>query len=478
MRKKHISWLIGWLGLSVIIGIWLSQFYTAFFASLGWVVSGITLFAIAAINRQRAAVFLVILAGLLIGLSRGSQGQIDLGAYQPFIDQHITARGIVAEDTAFGAKGDQRLKLKNVEVEGEELPGEIWLSTPSLAEVKRSDRVEVSGVLSEGFGNFPGAIYRADLKRVERIENADVARDVRDKFAEAIRQLVGEPEASLGIGYLVGQRTALPEDLTEKLRILGLTHIIVASGYNLTILVRFSRRIFAGISKYLSVLAGFILTFSFILVTGLSPSMTRAGLVTSLCLVAWYFGRTIHPLVLLPLAAGVTAMINPAYVWGDLGWFLSFAAFGGVIVLSPLLVHYFWGADRPNSILQIAVETVSAQLATMPIIALAFGQYAPLAVISNLLILPLVAAAMIATFLAGMAALIFGSNLPWLGLPAEAILGYMTWIVDKLAQLPIAVAEVSVGIPALITCYIVLGVICMYLYRRTHHDFSDDSIID
>lgn len=477
-RPVHISLLIGIFGLCITAGIWSSQYVSGYFVSAGWIVCGVFLFVIASVNRQRLAVILVIIAGFLIGAARGGINQIGLNTYQPLFGKNVTVEGTVVEDTAFGAAGDQHIKINNITVKGEGLQGIIWLSTQSLTEIKRSDRVKVSGRLSEGFGNFPAAIYRADLISVERIEYSDVARDIRDKFADGVRKVVEEPQASLGIGYLVGQRTALPEDLTENLRILGLTHIIVASGYNLSILVRFSRRLFAKISKYLTILVGFVLTFSFVLITGLSPSMTRAGLVTGLCLVAWYFGRAIHPLVLLPFAACVTALINPAYVWGDLGWYLSFAAFGGVIVLSPLLIHYFWGAVRPNSLLQILVETVSAQLATMPIIALAFGQYAPLAIVSNLLVLPLVAFAMAATSLAAVAGLILGSDLYFLGLPAQWLLGYMTWIVDKLAQFPLAVAEISFSTGVLVACYIVLISVCIYLYRRTRHDFHEDNIIE
>ncbi len=63
-----------------------------------------------------------------------------------------------------------------------------------------------------------------------------------------------------------------------------------------------------------------------------------AGLSSS----AWYYGRTIHPLVLLPCVGGNCAIDNPQFGWGDLGWQLSFACQQGVIMLAPLLHSYFW----------------------------------------------------------------------------------------------------------------------------------------
>lgn len=102
-----------------------------------------------------------------------------------------------------------------------------------------------------------------------------------------------------------------------------------------------SRKLFLKLSKYLSALLSGIMILCFMAVTGLSPSMTRAGLVSSMSLLAWYYGRGFHPFVLLPVAAAITVLLQPSYVWGDLGWQLSFAAFIGVMVLGPLLQAYF-----------------------------------------------------------------------------------------------------------------------------------------
>ena len=151
-----------------------------------------------------------------------------------------------------------------------------------------------------------------------------------------MREVVKEPQASLGIGFLTGQRSTLPDSLDEQLRIVGLTHIVVASGYNLTILVRFARRLFVRYSKYWATVSASVMICGFVLVTGFSPSMSRAALVTGLSLAAWYYGRKIHPLVLLLFAAAITVLINPSFLWGDIGWALSFTAFAGVMLLAPL----------------------------------------------------------------------------------------------------------------------------------------------
>lgn len=333
-------------------------------------------------------------------------------------------------------------------------------------------------MLNEGFGNLPAAMYRAKLVHIERPKYSDMGRQVRDWFAGVIRKVIPEPEASLGIGYLVGQRSVLPEKLDDQLRVLGLTHVVVASGYNLTILVRFTRRSFMRFSKYLAFLTALLMVGGFALMTGFSPSMSRAALVTVLSLVAWYFGRTIQPLVLLAVVSAVTAYINPTFVWGDIGWYLSMFSFAGIMILAPLARHYFFGKDAtPSLIPSIVLETMSAQLATLPLIAYIFGQYSPYALLANVLVLPLIPFAMLATFIAGVVAAFspaLGEIVQW---PATIVLQYMITVVDIVSGLPGAAYEFTVGLEFLIGGYVVLVAICLILWRKTKHNFGKDNLV-
>lgn len=478
IRKIHSSWVIAWISSGVLLGVIFSLRSGDIFTSPAWLVVGASFTAVCLINRRILIIFVAVIAGLCIGLYRGSSVYSAQSGYEKFFGGEAVANGTVAEDTAFSSEGQQSIRLKNMVLEGESLPGQVWVSTTDLSEIKRSDQLTVKGRLDSGFGNFPASIFRAEILKINRIPHADPALEVRDKFAEATRKSIHEPEASLGIGYLTGQHSALPENLNNNLRLLGLTHIIVASGYNLTILVRFARRIFAKISKYLATFVSLTLVFCFILVTGFSPSMSRAGLIAALSIIAWYFGRRIHPLVLLPFSAAVTVLINPSFMWGDIGWYLSFAAFAGVMILSPLLLHYFWGRKTTNQAHQIFLETMSAQIATAPIIAYTFSSYAPLSIAANLLVLPLIPAVMALTFIAGGGSLIFGSLAPFFGFPASLFLSYMTEVIDRLASLPFSGGNIEVGLPHLISTYAILIIITIYLKRRTNHNFKQDSIIE
>jgi competence protein ComEC len=305
-----------------------------------------------------------------------------------------------------------------------------------------------------------------------------MALDVRDGFAGNIRQAITEPEASLGIGYLLGQKSALPSDLVDALKVAGLTHIVVASGYNLTILVRIGRRLFAKISKYLAMLTGSGLIVGFVAMTGLSPSMTRAGLVAGLGLWAWYYGRKFHPITLLAVAASVTVLVNPSYVWGDLGWLLSFAAFAGVMIIAPIATAYFFGEGNVPFVGQLLIETISAQIATLPIMIMAFQQLSVIAPIANLLVLPIIPLVMLLVALAGVGVMVVPAFAGVIGWPAEQLLHIQIGIINWCADIPWALEKPEWQWWGVVLYAAMLTTIIMHMKFRAGYKLYTASIVE
>lgn len=410
-------------------------------------------------------------SALLIGLGYGSAHLGERSIYEAFINKSITITGKVKEDPSKTTSGSTSLQLHEVHIDDALLPGSVYVSVRKVIDVKRGDIVTVAGLAKEGFGNFPLSISALSPSRVIRPIPGDVGRVVRDWFADKVRQNIPEPQASLGIGFLTGQKSALPEDLSDALKIAGLTHIVVASGYNLTILVRMARRLFVKTSKFLSAVSSSVMILMFMAVTGLSPSMTRAGLVSGISLMAWYYGHKLHPFTLLPFAAAITILINPSYVWGDLGWQLSFSAFAGVMLVAPLLQRYFFGEKEPGMLRQILGETIAAHIITVPIIALSFGTISNVAIIANILVVPLVPLAMLLTFICGVWAI---ASLPFAGLvaiPTDWLLGYMVKVAQFVSELEWAQSELTLAGWYWALYVIILVVAWFWAWKVTRFDF-------
>lgn len=478
-RKVHSSWLIAALCAAIFLGILMARYIQlSSVKQIICVIIAITTIIIVFWRRYVYLIPILIISGLLFGLWRGSLLQNDLTRYERLYGKTVIVEGSVRDDVDTGSSGMAVIRLGNIIIENKSLPGTLYVTTINTG-MQRGDKLILSGKLTAGFGSFSGIIYRASIKQIIQPQPSDIARVVRDWFANAIRKVVPEPESSLGIGYLVGQRRALPADLVTALQIVGLTHVVVASGYNLTILVRLARRLFEKVSKYLSALSAVIMIVAFIAITGVSPSMARAGLVSVLCLAAWYYGRKFHPIILLLIAMAITVIINPMYAWGDLGWQLSFAAFAGVMIFAPLATRYFFGDKKPGFIQQILIETVSAQIVTAPIIIMTFGQFSNVAILSNLLVLPLVPCVMLFIFFAGLGALILPLSVATIiAVPSVWLLKYMIVVINYLASFPWAMSVVKPSFLVIVAIYLAIVTVCVCMWRVTKYNLRDSNLVE
>lgn len=455
--------------ISVVIGIGLVA--AGLRLGLWWLVVAVALAFLCARRRAIVAVSAAAVAGLVLGAICGTHQAQQLAGYSAHYGQKVVVTGTVSEDPTYD---DQQkvMYIEQVAVNGNGLPGKIRVKSIAPVDPRRGDKVEVKGKLLDGYGNYQASVYFADL-RVTEVANSPID-TLRREFAARIFSLLPDTQAGLGLGFLVGIKSSLPDSLNNELKILGLTHIVVASGYNLTVLVRLARRIFAKSSHYQMTVASAGLVGCFVLVTGFSPSMSRAGLVSGLSILAWYYGRRIHPALLISSVAAGTGMVNPLYVWGDLGWWLSFLAFGGVMLLSPLLQRRIFSEREPKLIGQVMLETICAQLTTLPLIIFIFGNLAVLSVVANLLVVPLIPAAMLFTFMAGVIGPFF-AHAAW---PAIWLLGFICQLVHLMAQVSWASVKFSIGLPVFIGCYVVLAAAFVLLLRKTKHDYLGKSVIE
>ena len=479
-KKLHISWLLavaaGALLVSIAVSVWSDKML---FGSVAWLLTGSALCIIVMYKRYVWLLPLLIIGAGMIGFWRGSAEVSSVHMYDPYIKQTVSLSGTVSDDPSEGkSKSNLRLRLTHVTIDGQSLGGVVWVDSNTNLDIKRGDTVTVYGNIGEGFGTFSASMYRAIVQKVERPQPGDVARRLRDWFGEAVGRVIPEPEASLGLGYLVGQRRNLPPDLDENLRRVGLVHVVVASGFHLSVLVRLTRRFFAKISKYSAAIATSGIIVGFLAVTGMSPSMARASLVSGLSLLAWYYGRKFNPVVLLIVVGALTALYNPTYLHGDMGWMLSFASFGGVMILAPLLQRYFFGNKKPGTVRQILGETISAQLVTFPIVLYGFGQISNVAVVANLLVLPFVFLAMILVFVAGVASLSVPAIAALFAWPAIVLIGYMVGVINYLAELPWAMSEFEIPLWAVYVAYIGILGLCVYLSHATKFRLRDANIVE
>ena len=334
------------------------------------------------------------------------------------------------------------------------LAGNYKISGFGVPMIHRGDRVRISGKIFPTRGANQAVMAYTQLERIG-LDNSWMNRFTR-RFSAGMQSALPEPQASFGLGLLIGQRNNLPQEITNQLIMVGLVHIVAVSGYNLTILVRAATRLKLK-SKYQQLVLSLSLIAGFVLMTGFSASIVRAAIVSILGLWAWYYGRDFRPVLLISFTAALTGLFNPFYVWGDLGWYLSFLAFFGVLVVGPALSARLF-KKQPKIITSVALETISAELMTLPLIMLTFGQLSLIGLVANVLIVPLVPLAMLLSAVAAGAGMLIAPFAGWLAWPARLLLTYILDLIHLLSTIP------SIFLQRSISTYVMIGFyVCVIL---------------
>ncbi len=285
-------------------------------------------------------------------------------------------------------------------------------------------------------------------------EQWDFVVSTRDWFAERIDSALPETESRLSMAYLLGIKDGLPGKLSDELKAVGLAHVVVASGAHLSILVGMVKKVFGRVSRFAVVFFSELLILLFMVMVGWTPSIMRAGIMTTLELLTWYIGRRFAPWRIILTTMTITILINPLY-WTNLGWLLSFASLGGIMILGPMLTRFLYGKEKPNFVAGIILTTVAATLMTLPITLYYFGSISIIAVVANLLILPTLPYVMGLVFLTGLFAGVPGVGVA-VGFVTEKLLQYHIAVVEFFAAQKYFIIEVPIGNPWVYILYIVV----------------------
>ncbi len=282
---------------------------------------------------------------------------------------------------------------------------------------------------------------------------------IKDDFSGKIAELLEEPQRSLLLAILTGQKGMLPQSVVSDFSETGASHIIAVDGYKVTIIVS----LLTALAFYLGRRAVFWLTiaavFAFVIITGAPSSVVRAAIMGFLLLIALNIGRQYSIVPALFFAALVMLVINPKILFWDVGFQLSFAATLGIVYFLPVFnqltpkIPEIFGAKK------LFLITLAAVLSTLPIILLDFGVLSFSAPIVNVLIMPVLPLAMLFGFLS---ALPFAG--PGFAVVANWLLLYILKVTSFFAGLPLSFLNFQIS--AWIFWALIGGVFGIYFVLR------------
>ena len=459
-------------GVAVAVGFVSSTIELALLAAVAAVA------AIPALRGDRRRLLLATLAAVLfaLGLVRVGEEGPDLGNIVGLAaGRTVELTGIVVSDPVLrGPTQELRVASETIALGSERVAvdGDVFLRATPRPAYRYGDRLRGSVTLvpttSTSGSDFDDYLAERGIAATGSLRSGELlARGQGDPLRSAVAgaradlntalgRALAEPLAGLAQGITTGKRSSLDPNLTSDFRETGLSHLVVISGGNVTILASL---VVAGTAWVLgrrrAVWLALALIAAYTVFVGADAPVVRAAIMASIYLAAQSLGRPSSALPAIAFAAALMVAAQPHTI-ADLSFQLSFAATAGLaLIAAPLRdrlaarlrldpARRSLGDAAAWTFLETGVVTATAVAATLPLIALHFGRISLVAIPANLLVVPafpFIFLGSLATAVAGSINATFGEVVGWLlaWLP-------LTWFVEVaawMADLPFATARLD-----------------------------------
>ena len=373
--------------------------------------------------------------------------------------QTVRVIGVVEEEPQVRNTGVRLLMVaETIELGSEqlEIDDRIQLHVPDLQEVSIGDRIAVNAVLTPTSDSHDEYLQWLSDQRIaasglvrpgslERLGEANlgwrrtVAADARLALNHSLRGSLPPPLSGIAQGMITGRSDAIDPELRSHLNDTSLSHLIVISGSNLTLLITMVMAASAWlIGRRAAALMAILAALSYGTLIGPDPPVQRAMWMAVVFASAHLLGRGSSALYAVGATAALMVALEP-YVLLDLSFQLTLAGTLGIVLLMPTLSEDFLSGQRgfTGAMRDVALVTMVATLTTMPLIALHFERASLVGVAANLLVTPLFSWMLLGsavTAVLGLVSETFAAMVSW---PLAWLpLRWLVLVAEQAAQLP------------------------------------------
>lgn len=343
----------------------------------------------------------------------------------------------------------------------------VYLFAQPVESPNQNDETSTDAVKNVSTGQRPLYAYAVDL---------------REYISSVIKRSVTGDYGSLAAGILIGDTTDLPVQVKNDFTVCGLSHILAVSGTQTSLICQYLLLALGalGLKKRPRAFITMAAILVFMAVTGFSPSVMRAGIMSLIYLGAMIFGRDSDALNSLGFSVLVLCLLNP-FAATDTGLLLSFTATLGMILFSGRFSRALSScAEKMPAKLRAAFkgpaeilsQTLGASLFTYPVLLLTFRQISTVALLTNLFEVPL---SIIVTLLTAVIVLlsplrILGFIISPMSMLIRVTASIMIWAAHLFASIPFALVSTDYGFVGILFGFALIAGLLYILFRHKGGD--------
>lgn len=255
-------------------------------------------------------------------------------------------------------------------------------------------------------------IYLPNSYQSSKREDLSIAEKIRQKRLETLVKIdasdLSKPSREFTKGIILADRTEMDKEIVQDFSKSGLVHILAISGSHMAIIfwliLLILNPIFPARLINYKIVISLLLIWSFAIFIDYGSSVVRSCVMISAYYLFILLQRKTDVLHSMALAAFAILIFDTNQVF-DVGFQLSFLAVFGICWLNQPLLKYL---PKPNNnfqnfLVNVISISISAQLATLPLVIYYFHQYSFISIIANLVVIPfseiLIIFALLMTFL-------------------------------------------------------------------------------
>lgn len=386
-------------------------------------------------------------------------------------------------------------KEKSVETIVTTIYGKVLLFANSYPHLQYGDEISFKAKLkvpekfstdSGAMFDYPGFLSKDDIFFMEsypvitKLSSGNGSFIKRKLFAlkylivKGIEEVVPYPESALLEGITVAGKRSLSATMNDEFKTAGVSHIVVLSGYNVTIVALVIIKILARFPRTLAFGAGTLGIAAFCVLAGGTTTIIRAGIMSFLFLLSRFARRKADPNRLLTIAGCLMVILNPRILLYDTSFHLSFLATFGLINVAPFVDQMLGTIPQSSAIREIIASSLGVELFLIPYLCYSMGAISIVALPANILLLAFIPATMLSGFFGSVLGLmkIYLGIIP--ALVAFVLLRYELGVVHLLSKIPHALLNTnmpfSMALWFYICCFALFLIRQIFLERQANSD--------
>jgi len=429
------------------------------------------------LKEQKSVVLVFLVVFILIGAGYYRWDDSKFKDMKISFNKEISFDGLVVDDPQYS------FNIQTLTIQlNEPSKGEIQVKLMLYPQYHYGDKLSFKGRIEEtpigsyanylakerinGSSNFPEAkLIESGLGSKTKSALFNFKHSIIDSY----QKVLAPKQAALLSGLVFGERGDIDKDFKKAMSLSGTTHLTALSGQNITIIVvAIAAAIGFIFPQSLTLFITILVILGFVAMTGFDSSAVRATIMGFTVLLANLVGRIYNPRNSIALAAFLITLFNPKSLVFDVGFQLSFLAVLGIIYLRPALKILLRFGDKPGFLAwrENLLMTLSAQLATAPILIIVFGNFSLIALISNILILTAIPLTMALGFSVGFLYFLSYYLALILGWLVSLLLNYEIFVINLFAKLAMPI-NLNLNFLGILAYYSILVGIVVFARNRS-----------